>query len=39
MLERIVTIITALAAVPSTDLTPWGLSVLMLSMTIISIGG
>ena len=39
MLERIVTIITALAAVPSPDLTPWGLSVLMLSMTIISIGG
>lgn len=39
MLGRIMTFIAALATMPLPDLTPWGLSILMLSMTTISVGG
>lgn len=39
MLGRITAIIAALATMPLPDLTPWGLSILMLSITTISIGG
>lgn len=39
MLERIVAIITALATLPVPDITLWNVSILMLSMTTISVGG
>ena len=39
MLGRIMAIIAALATMTAPDLTPWGLSILMLSMTTISVGG
>ncbi len=39
MLGRIMTFIAVLATMPLPDLTPWGLSILMLSMTTISVGG
>ena len=39
MLGRIMTFIAALATMPLPDLTPWGLSILMLSVTTISVGG
>jgi uncharacterized membrane protein len=39
MLERIVAIITALATLPGPDITLWNVSILMLSMTTISVGG
>ena len=39
MLGRIMAIIAVLATMTASDLTPWGLSILMLSMTTISVGG
>ena len=39
MLERIVAVIAALSTMNAPDLTPWGISILMLSMTTISVGG
>jgi uncharacterized membrane protein len=39
MLGRIMSFIAALATMPLPDLTPWGLSILMLSVTTISVGG
>ena len=39
MLGRIMEFTAALATMPLPDLTPWGLSILMLSMTTISVGG
>ena len=39
MLERITAVIAALATMTAPGITPWGLSILMLSMTTISVGG